>query len=72
MYNGFYGLLRSPFEMTPDPSFLHLGETHREGLATLVYGGDWGIRLTPEDGSEPFGEPYLLLADDSMLTYRKK
>ena len=42
------------------------------GVATLVYGGDWGIRLTPEDGSEPFGEPYLLLADDSMLTYRKK
>ncbi len=38
MYNDFYGLLRSPFEMTPDPSFLHLGETHREGLATLVYG----------------------------------
>lgn len=38
MYRNFYGLLRSPFEMTPDPSFLYLGETHREGLATLVYG----------------------------------
>ncbi len=38
MYREFYGLLRSPFEMTPDPAFLHLGETHREGLATLVYG----------------------------------
>jgi general secretion pathway protein A len=24
--------------MTPDPSFLYLGESHREGLATLVYG----------------------------------
>jgi general secretion pathway protein A len=24
--------------MTPDPAFLYLGETHREGLATLVYG----------------------------------
>ena len=33
-----YGLLRSPFEMTPDPAFLYLGEAHREGLATLVYG----------------------------------
>lgn len=38
MYREFYGLIRSPFEMTPDPSFLYLGDTHREGLATLVYG----------------------------------
>jgi general secretion pathway protein A len=38
MYHTFYGLIRPPFEMTPDPAFLYLGETHREGLATLVYG----------------------------------
>jgi len=38
MYLEYYGLLRSPFEMTPDPAFLYLGEAHREGLATLVYG----------------------------------
>ncbi len=38
MYLEYYGLVRGPFEMTPDPSFLYLGETHREGLATLVYG----------------------------------
>jgi general secretion pathway protein A len=38
MYQEFYGLARPPFEMTPDPAFLYLGETHREGLATLVYG----------------------------------
>ena len=37
MYHEHYGLVRSPFEMTPDPAFLVLGETHREGLATLVY-----------------------------------
>ena len=37
MYQEFYGLRCAPFEMTPDPSFLYLGETHREGLATLVY-----------------------------------
>jgi general secretion pathway protein A len=37
VYREFYGLMRSPFEMTPDPSFLVLGETHREGLAMLVY-----------------------------------
>jgi general secretion pathway protein A len=38
MYRRFYGLVRAPFEMTPDPAFLYLGETHREGLATLIYG----------------------------------
>ena len=38
MYREFYGLIRSPFEMAPDPTFLYLGETHREGLATLLYG----------------------------------
>ncbi len=38
MYCRYFGLARAPFEMTPDPAFLYLGETHREGLATLVYG----------------------------------
>ncbi len=37
MYLTHYGLVRSPFEMTPDPAMLYLGEAHREGLATLVY-----------------------------------
>jgi general secretion pathway protein A len=37
MYHEYYGLVRSPFEMTPDPGFLVLADTHREGLATLVY-----------------------------------
>ncbi len=38
MYEEFYGLVRPPFEMTPDPGFLVMGDVHREGLATLVYG----------------------------------
>ncbi len=38
MYHAYYGLSRSPFEMTPDPAFLWMGEVHQEGLATLVYG----------------------------------
>jgi general secretion pathway protein A len=38
MYQEYYGLVRSPFEMTPDPAFLYLGEVHREGLAILDYG----------------------------------
>ena len=38
MYHEYYELVQSPFEMTPDPAFLYLGDGHREGLATLVYG----------------------------------
>ena len=37
------------------------------GVVTLVYGGDWGLRLTPRDGGAPFGEPYLLLDRDAIL-----
>ncbi|MEM7413198.1 MAG: AAA family ATPase [Myxococcota bacterium] len=37
MYEEYFGLVRQPFEMTPDPSFLYLGDTHREGLAMLHY-----------------------------------
>ena len=33
MYREYYEFLRRPFEITPDPSFLYLGEAHREGLA---------------------------------------
>lgn len=54
MYNEYYGLVRAPFEMTPDPSFLHLGEAHREGLATLVYAVSSGkgfVMLTGEVGT---------------------
>jgi general secretion pathway protein A len=54
MYCEHHGFLRRPFEMTPDPSFLYLGEAHREGLATLVYGVQSGkgfVLLTGEVGT---------------------
>jgi len=54
MYTEYYGLLRPPFEMLPDPSFLYLGEAHREGLATLVYAVNSGkgfVMLTGEVGT---------------------
>jgi general secretion pathway protein A len=54
MYTEYYGLVRSPFEMSPDPSFLYLGEAHREGLATLVYAVNSGkgfVMLTGEVGT---------------------
>jgi len=38
MYEKFFNLKQNPFNVTPDPEFLYLGEKHREALAHLVYG----------------------------------
>ena len=38
MYLEHYNLLEKPFEMSPGPRFLWLGEKHLEALATLKYG----------------------------------
>ncbi|MBM4333686.1 MAG: AAA family ATPase [Deltaproteobacteria bacterium] len=38
MYDSFYGFKENPFNLTPDPQFIYLGENHREALAQLVYG----------------------------------
>jgi general secretion pathway protein A len=38
MYNAFFGLKESPFNLTPDPSFLYRSRQHEEALANLIYG----------------------------------
>jgi general secretion pathway protein A len=38
MYLDFYGLTESPFNLTPDTSFLYPSRVHREVLAHLLYG----------------------------------
>ncbi len=38
MYLSFYGLKKEPFQINADPSFLWLGEKHKEALAVLRYG----------------------------------
>lgn len=38
MFESFYGLKENPFNLTPDPHYLYLGENHREALAQLIYG----------------------------------
>jgi len=70
MYCKFYGLLRRPFEMTPDPAFLYLGEAHREGLAMLQYAVESRkgfVLLTGEVGT---GKTTLLHALLSQLDAR--
>lgn len=38
MYLKHYGLSREPFGVTPDPDYLYLSPTHKEALATVIYG----------------------------------
>lgn len=38
MYEKFYGFTEKPFNITPDPHFLYLGEHHQEAMAHLIYG----------------------------------
>jgi len=38
MYKAFFGLIASPFNLSPDPSFLYRSTQHEEALANLIYG----------------------------------
>jgi general secretion pathway protein A len=38
MYNAFFGLNSTPFNLSPDPSFLYRSKQHEEALASLTYG----------------------------------
>jgi len=40
LYQRHFGFDQAPFNITPDPSFLYLSTSHREGLAQLQYGID--------------------------------
>lgn len=38
MYLNFFNLKKEPFQITPDPEFLFLSASHREALASIIYG----------------------------------
>jgi len=38
MYEKFYGLTASPFQLSPDPRFLYTSKGHGRAMAYLVYG----------------------------------
>jgi type II secretory pathway predicted ATPase ExeA len=38
LYQQHFGFKQAPFNITPDPSFLYISASHREGLAQLMYG----------------------------------
>ena len=38
MYEEFFGFSQRPFNVTPDPTFLFMTDSHQEALASLLYG----------------------------------
>lgn len=38
MYRRFFGFTKSPFNLTPDPSFLYMSRQHRVAIESLFYG----------------------------------
>lgn len=54
MYESFYGLREKPFNLTPDPDFLYLSNSHKKALAYLKYGIEMKegfVQLSGEIGS---------------------
>src|SRR5271156_3983710 len=46
MVLNFYKLAEQPFGVTPDPRFLYLSSTHREAMASVLYGVKAGRGFT--------------------------
>lgn len=54
MYEGFFGLSESPFNLTPDPRFVFFSQQHNEALSALRYGVESRrgfIQITGEIGT---------------------
>jgi hypothetical protein len=51
----------------PCPAWAVTVEDSGDGAATLIYGGNWGLILSPKNGATAFGAPYLLLAAEDVI-----
>ena len=60
MYEQFYGLRKSPFNLTPDPEFLYLTPQYKEALAILSYSILAGKGIVVLTGNAGTGKTTLL------------
>jgi general secretion pathway protein A len=62
MYENYYGLLKRPFHITPDPEFLYLSPSHREALGVILYGIQNGAGFMMITGAVGLGKTTILRA----------
>jgi type II secretory pathway predicted ATPase ExeA len=73
MYEEFYHFTEKPFTLSPDPSFLFMGKSHRRALNILEYGVESDAGITVISGEVGTGKTTLLrrlineLSDDVTI-----
>jgi len=60
MYEKFFKLREKPFEITPDPRFIYLSDSHKEALAYLTYAVNEGKGFTVITGEVGTGKTTLI------------
>jgi general secretion pathway protein A len=60
MYKAFFGLIRNPFDLTPDPTRFVSTKRHDEALAALYYGVRWHKGFVVVTGEVGTGKTLLL------------
>jgi hypothetical protein len=52
---------------SPVPALGCTIEDSSAGVAVLVWGGDWGLRLSPRNGRAAFAESHLRIAPEDVI-----
>jgi type II secretory pathway predicted ATPase ExeA len=60
MYEEFYHLKEKPFSLSPDPSFIYFGKSHRRAMNILEYGVESGSGITVVSGEVGTGKTTLV------------
>jgi general secretion pathway protein A len=61
MYTKFFGLIKKPFSLSPDPTFLYLSPKHKKALTTLKYGLVSQASITVITGDIGSGKTTLIM-----------
>ncbi len=71
MYNEFFGFSENPFSVSPQPHFLFLAESHKEALASLLYGVAERKGFLSLTGELGIGKTTLILHTINQLRGKK-
>lgn len=72
MYEQFYGLRERPFDLTPNPRYLLLTDSHREALGNLEFGITSRMGITLLTGEAGTGKTTLIRTAMAQIDARAK